>query len=568
MIKKRVTFLRFLWQTLSIDEQQYKALSALFDDENDDRCAMLLQDREILPSVDVERLRAQFMNFPQTDLSDQSLLVTSILPEYIVNRHRVLVLREQNDGLSVAFSNPMSIEAIDAVSVYFRKKITIFLVDKITLDQKISFLYRPIEHANRFSTLSVDQLHQYEASSLLKNLSQQDTQDSHTAKLLNAFLEDADRMNASDIHIEAQDEKILFRYRLYGTLLKQTSISSDIKDILIRHILSRSDGDISELYMPQDTAFSYKAKAGHTVNIRVSTVYSINGYSIVMRLLKIQALQPLSSYIVNEALRHAINTFIDQRNGMFIVAGPTGSGKTSMLYHILQHMAQSSHAQKKIMTIEDPVEVILPGMTQVQVNPRIGLDFDDIMKVSLRQNPDVLMLGEIRDAKSAMIAMRASITGVMVFATIHARTPEEAIFRFKDLGVSVSVMANTLKLVVSTRLLRKLCSVCKTLILESIKHAWLQEHAPAVNLDHHGVYSAVGCSACHFTGHMGFLPIYEFFSMTEAQHDALSTNNLVGFRQSLSDQIRENTLFNQAFQLCQQGLTSFEEISSVIFMAR
>ncbi|MCD8524662.1 MAG: Flp pilus assembly complex ATPase component TadA [Gammaproteobacteria bacterium] len=344
-------------------------------------------------------------------------------------------------------------------------------------------------------------------------------------------------------------------------------MSSSIRDILIRHILSRSNGDISALNIPQDTAFSYKTQEGEMLHIRVSTVTSIGGYSIVMRLLTMKVLDGVESYIKNPALRNGIMNFLKQRNGMFVATGPTGSGKTTFLYHILQDIVHRDHAQEKIMTIEDPVEVILPGITQVQVNEKIGLDFEDIIKVSLRQNPDVLMLGEIRDTTSAMMAMRASITGVMVFATIHSRTAEEVVFRLRDLGVPSAMIANSLKFVVSMRLIKKLCESCKVKFNDVEERSSFEKYFPHLSFEERdNLFSPVGCEFCHSTGYNGFIPVYEFFSMTKKQHHALAESNFSEFKRLLDDEVNGETLFNQVSRLFKLGVTSIEEVYSVIFV--
>jgi len=561
---EKVSFLDFLLQTDFIKYQQYHSIDSEKNDE--DLYPILLEFSPILTLKKVDELRSQFLLFPQTDLEDVQSSMANLLPESIVYQYRVLAFREEEACFHIALANPLNIEAIDKVSILLKKKIKLFIVKQDCIDKKIFFLYRKINQANYLSTLSVNQLSYNNSLSANERSVQKDYSPSHTEKLLNAFLEDAANMNASDIHIEAQDDRLFFRYRLNGNLLKQTSLSSSVKDILLRHILSRSNGDISALYLPQDTAFSYETQTSQVLHIRVSTVYSINGYSIVMRLLRKKNFENLDSYIKNLKLSSDIKKFIEQRNGMFIVSGPTGSGKTTMLYHILQHMVQRDHSQEKIMTIEDPVEVMLPGITQVQVNEKIGLDFDQIIKVSLRQNPDVLMLGEIRDAKSAMMAMRASITGVMVFATIHSRTSEEVIFRLRDLGVPMSVIANSLKFVVSTRLIKKLCVSCKANV-DQKKHFFSDKNFfPEESLEYEKIFSPVGCSSCHFTGYEGFIPVYEFFSMTEHQHHALAEDRLLEFKELLVDQVKNQTLFDQVYSLWKSGVTSFEEVSSVMFM--
>lgn len=562
-----VTFSEFLYQTKSIDESAFNFLKSNLNSERNEKVVDLLIEK--FPKK-TERdfllyLLKRYNNFHQTKLDKiNPLCIHKLSAEFVKNNH-VVVFDIIDDEYHIAMVNPLSFEALDETALLLRSPIKVFLTRRDFFENALLSNFRQLDLLNDISKQSSTFTH-----SLYSNIGLVDSgkliEPSSIGKILSLILEDAVRLNTSDIHIEADKNKVIVRYRILGNLIKQTELSVEIKNNLVRHILSRSDGNISEMQKPQDTAFPHQLSSGSRINVRVSVINSIDGYSIVMRLLRDQMFARLEECVTSPELLEALYAFMTEGNGMFIVTGPTSSGKTTMMYNLIHEMTVNKYAARKVMTIEDPVEVVLSGVTQVQVNTRIGLDFADIIKVSLRQNPDVLMIGEIRDPVSATMAVRASITGVMVLATLHTRDTTDFALRLHDLGVSLPSISNSLKLIVSTRLIKRLCENCKkesAFTVEQIKFfssqmRFYKNHLPKI-------YEAAGCSECRETGYHGLMPIYEFLKINKSQRDALSASNIKAFLDNVNQVLLGKRLLDHAIQLWAQGLTSYHEVSPFIF---
>lgn len=561
-----ITFPEFLYQTKSIDKIIFEYLKSNSQSINEDTINLLMDkfsdkfNRDSLKS-----LLKKYTRYPQTKLENPAIMSLQKLPEDFVRKHEAIVFDEVEGQSYLALINPLSIETVDEAALLLKSPIRIFLTRKDFFENILLSRFRRLDHLNdisKYATTSNTSLHLNATLVDPKNLIESST----VGQILSFILEDAARLNTSDIHIEADKQKIMVRYRILGNLIKQTELNIAVKNHLVRHILSRSDGNISEMQKPQDCAFSHEMPSGNRINVRVSVINSIDGYSIVMRLLRDQAFLSLEECVTSPNLLEALHAFISEGNGMFVVTGPTSSGKTTMMYNLIHEMTSNKYAAKKVMTIEDPVEVVLSGVTQVQVNTKIGLDFADVIKVSLRQNPDVLMIGEIRDPVSATMAVRASITGVMVLATLHTRDTIDVALRLHDLGVSLPFVSNSLKLIVSTRLIRRLCDRCKkeSLLTEDQKRLYLK-HAVATQKRLPRIYEAIGCAECRTSGYQGLMPIYEFLKINKTQRDALSASNIKAFLDNANQVLSGKKLLDHAIKLWAEGLTSFHEISSFIF---
>lgn len=559
-----VDFPRFIFQSGFINQEKFNKLKNLVFKSAEDQILFISHEFDLNKDL-VYQWFLKFNKFEQSILDYIDSSVFFLIPKKIAYQHFAIPFSRDQGLIYVAMTNPLSIESLDAVSLSLKKPFKAFLVNQIILEKKLNELYREIlETPNlaRLATYSID----IGNKNNIELASEDDSSTSYISQLLTTILEDASVINTTDIHIEAYYKEIVIKYRVGGMLLKQIDLPGDVKDMLIRHILTRSNGSISEMQLPQDTSFAHSLSSGEKINIRVSTITTISGYSIVMRLLKSQRSYDLKESVKSPSLLEAINLYIQQGNGMFIITGPTSSGKTTMLYNILSYMAKNKHSEKKIMSIEDPVEVILPNITQIQLNSKIGLDFADVIKVSLRQNPDVLMLGEIRDGVSATMAMRAAITGVMVLATLHTRDAKEVIFRLNDLGVPLGSIASSVKLIVSTRLLRKLCPSCKKpRAMSNSEIEIAKAHYEKFYQENPIVYQSVGCGDCRNTGHQGLESIYEFLSINKILSSILSSNNIDEFQKQAVIQLHGKTLLDQAVNLWCRGHIAFEDVSGLIF---
>ncbi|NQX89219.1 MAG: type II secretion system ATPase GspE [Halioglobus sp.] len=333
--------------------------------------------------------------------------------------------------------------------------------------------------------------------------------DAPIIRLINAILSQAVREQASDIHIETFEDRLSVRYRIDGVLAEVLSPKRMLAPLLVSRLKVMAKLDIAEKRVPQDGRISVKL-AGHAVDIRMSTIPSAHGERVVLRLLDTAAGQlQLPQLKMNEQVHGAYKKFLHTPHGIILVTGPTGSGKTTTLYAGLAEINESS---RNILTIEDPVEYMLPGIGQTQVNPKVDMTFARGLRAILRQDPDVVMVGEIRDLETAEIAVQASLTGHLVLSTLHTNTAIGAVTRLQDMGIEPFLLSSSLLAVMSQRLVRLLCQDCR------------EEHRPdAAELEMLGlgaqegvqIYRAKGCASCNYSGFRGRTGIYELIEIDD-----------------------------------------------------
>ncbi len=333
--------------------------------------------------------------------------------------------------------------------------------------------------------------------------------DAPIIRLINAILSQAVRDQASDIHIETFEDRLSVRYRIDGVLAEVLSPKRMLAPLLVSRLKVMAKLDIAEKRVPQDGRISVKI-AGHAVDIRMSTIPSAHGERVVLRLLDTAAGQlQLDQLNMNEQVYAAYRRYLHSPHGIILVTGPTGSGKTTTLYAGLSHINESS---RNILTIEDPVEYMLPGVGQTQVNPKVDMTFARGLRAILRQDPDVVMVGEIRDLETGEIAVQASLTGHLVLSTLHTNTAIGAITRLKDMGIEPFLVSSSLLAVMSQRLVRLLCRECREGAEATPAERELLQlgESEAVTL-----FQPRGCKQCNYTGYRGRTGIYELIEVDE-----------------------------------------------------
>ena len=378
--------------------------------------------------------------------------------------------------------------------------------------------------------------------------------DAPIIRLLNAILAESLKENASDIHIEPYEKESLVRFRLDGVLSTVLSPSAQITPLLISRIKVMSKLDIAEKRLPQDGRMSVKL-GGRSIDLRISTMPSSHGERVVMRLLDKDAgkLQ-VDDLGMPSATSAQLDDLIRRPHGIILVTGPTGSGKTTTLYAALQQMDRQG---RNIMTVEDPVEYDLPGISQTQINLRAGMTFARGLKAILRQDPDVILIGEIRDGETAEIATQSSLTGHLVLSTLHTNTAAGAITRLQDLGVDSFLLASTIRGILSQRLLRKLCHHCRQPVEPN------EFNRDLLKLEvGHKIYEAAGCEKCNSTGYAGRQALFELVSV-DAQLQTLIHKNAGEIE--LESKIREHvpSIREAGFSLVRDGMTTIEEVLRV-----
>jgi general secretion pathway protein E len=333
--------------------------------------------------------------------------------------------------------------------------------------------------------------------------------DAPVIRLINAILSQAVREKASDIHIETFENKLTVRYRVDGVLTEVLSPKRMLAPLLVSRLKVMAKLDIAEKRVPQDGRISIKL-AGHAVDIRVSTIPSAHGERVVLRLLDKQAGQlQLEQLHMNEQVLHGYRRALHTAHGIVLVTGPTGSGKTTTLYAGLTYI---NDASRNILTIEDPIEYLLPGIGQTQVNAKVEMTFARGLRAILRQDPDVVMVGEIRDGETAQIAVQASLTGHLVLSTLHTNTAIGAITRLQDMGIEPFLLSSSLLAVMAQRLVRLLCAECKepyTADAPACSLLGVDSAAPPQ------LFRARGCPRCNNSGYRGRTGIYEFIAIDD-----------------------------------------------------
>jgi general secretion pathway protein E len=333
--------------------------------------------------------------------------------------------------------------------------------------------------------------------------------DAPIIRLINAILSQAVRDKASDIHIETFEDRLSVRYRIDGVLAEVLSPKRMLAPLLVSRLKVMAKLDIAEKRVPQDGRISVKI-AGHSVDIRMSTIPSAHGERVVLRLLDTAAGQlQLEQLNMNEQVLEAYRRHLHSPHGIILVTGPTGSGKTTTLYAGLSHINESS---RNILTIEDPVEYMLPGVGQTQVNTKVDMTFARGLRAILRQDPDVVMVGEIRDLETGEIAVQASLTGHLVLSTLHTNTAIGAITRLKDMGIEPFLVSSSILAVMSQRLVRLLCTKCKSAATATQAERELLQVSGQEELQ---LYQPRGCKSCNYSGYRGRTGIYELIEVDE-----------------------------------------------------
>jgi general secretion pathway protein E len=376
--------------------------------------------------------------------------------------------------------------------------------------------------------------------------------DAPVIKLLNAIFFEALREKASDIHVEPYENEARIRFRLDGALRTVLSPPATIAPLIISRIKVLAKLDIAEKRVPQDGRMTVHL-GGRAVDLRVSTMPSSYGERVVLRLMDKNAGQlNVDDLGMDEKNRTSLDSMIARPHGIILVTGPTGSGKTTTLYAALQQMDRQ---QRNIMTVEDPIEYDLPGVSQTQINQRAGMTFAKSLRAILRQDPDVILVGEIRDKETAEIAIQASLTGHLVLSTLHTNTAAGAVTRLQDLGIDSYLLASTLRGVLAQRLVRKLCEDCK---VEEDSSSLVELHLGAGAKS----YQAAGCNKCHWTGYNGRQSLFEIAEVDDGLqrliHDQAGEPQMETYiRQSVP------SIIESGFDLVKRGKTDLKEVLRV-----
>ncbi|MEF1225944.1 GspE/PulE family protein [Vibrio fortis] len=500
---------------------------------------------------------SQQLDIPLIDLSRAAIDVEAVqlLPEVHARRLRALVIGRQGDTLRVAMSDPADLFAQEALLGQLGDYALEFVVaPERQLVDGFDRYYRRTKEIASFA----EQLHaEHQVNEAFDfDIAEEDSDEVTVVKLINSLFEDAIQVGASDIHIEPDANVLRLRQRIDGVLHETLLNEVNIASALVLRLKLMANLDISEKRLPQDGRFNIRAK-GQSVDIRMSTMPVQHGESVVMRLLNQSAgLRKLESSGIPADLLVRLRKQLRRPHGMILVTGPTGSGKTTTLYGALSELNEPG---KKIITAEDPVEYRLPRINQVQVNPKIDLDFSTILRTFLRQDPDIILIGEMRDHETVEIGLRAALTGHLVLSTLHTNDAVDSALRMMDMGAPGYLVASAVRAVVAQRLVRKVCSDCKVEDeLDDARKQWLSERFP--NQVSASFVKGRGCQNCNLTGYRGRIGVFEMLELEQNMMDALRANDAVGFAQTARRSENYKPLLASAMELALQGVVSLDEI--------
>jgi len=510
---------------------------------------------EALAHVLARQLHVPFVNLKTFPVKTE---LVRLLPETPARRFRALVLEERQDTLLVAMADPLDLFAYDELTRLLKRRIHMAVVAESQLPAAFDRHYRRNEEISGLAkALERDLGDAVDFGALQASAGQEGAP---VVRLLQSVFEDATQAGASDVHIEPQETELLIRTRIDGVMQTQTQADKRIAPALAQRLKLMASLDISEKRLPQDGRFTLRLR-DKTIDVRLSTLPGQYGESVVMRLLgQGSALRRLHQIGMPDDMLQRFRHVLSQQSGMVLVTGPTGSGKTTTLYAAL---AEIDAEQNKIITVEDPVEYRLPGLTQVQVNEKIELDFARVLRACLRQDPDVILVGEMRDNQTCEIGLRAAITGHMVLSTLHTRDTLSTPFRLLDMGAPPFMVATSLQAVFAQRLLRAVCESCADAHLPNAQEAaWLQSMAGD---EAQGVrcLRGMGCAACHGTGYQGRRGIYEMLEMNADMALAVQRGDAGAFLRAGRVMLKGKTLADQALAMVKTGKTSVAEAMRV-----
>jgi MSHA biogenesis protein MshE len=549
LVQQRLISQEQLQKTLDLQRQTGKKVGRLLIETG-------IITEELLANGLARQLRIPFVNLKTFPFRAD---VVKLLPESAARRFRALVLEDKGDSLLLALGDPLDLFAFDELTRLLKRNIAIAAVPETQLALAFDRLYRRTEEISGLArALEKDLGDTVDFGELTATAG---IEGAPVVRLLQSLFEDAIQVGASDVHIEPQEAGLQIRVRVDGVLQTQTLADKRIAGALAQRLKLMAGLDISEKRLPQDGRFSVRLKE-QTIDVRLSTLPTSYGESVVMRLLIQGAgMRRLDAIGMPEAMLKRFREVLGRSAGLVLVTGPTGSGKTTTLYAAL---AEINAAELKVITVEDPVEYRLPGITQVQVNDKIELTFARVLRATLRQDPDVILVGEMRDAETAEIGLRAAITGHLVLSTLHTRDAISTPFRLLDMGVPPFMVATSLQAVIAQRLVRLNCAECAEPQEPSAQEqAWLTSMVEAG--DAVPARRGRGCSACNGTGYAGRQGIYELLEMDAVLTQAASHSDPATFMKLARERMKGHTLAHHVLALVRQGRTSLAEALRIGF---
>lgn len=475
-----------------------------------------LIDRETLTKAIAKQFGLKYVDLDQITVPADA---TKIIPEDLIKRYTILPLSVTNGRVKLIISDPMDLDMMDSVRLRLNSELECYLanptkirsyIEEVLSEQGGSEDDDRLRHSIDATAQELAEVGSELQAEALRAQAGDDGDEGPIIRLVNLIIDTAYHMRASDIHIEPMEDRVRIRYRVDGVCLEKDNIPKNMQAPLVTRFKILSGMDIAEKRLPQDGRIKREI-AGQDIDFRVSSLPGNHGPSVVLRILRPDAVNiGIESLGFEQDNYQVFQRIIKRPNGIFLVTGPTGSGKTTTLYAALQEL---NKPDKKIITAEDPVEYNFAGMNQCQVKEEIGLTFDKILRAMLRQAPNIILIGEIRDSEVADIAIQAALTGHLVFSTLHTNDACGAITRLIDMGVKPFLVASSIQAIMAQRLIRVICKKCKVVDENPDPHHLKLLGITPEELKKRPVYKGAGCSACQNTGYKGRLGIFEMVEL-------------------------------------------------------
>lgn len=488
------------------------------------------------------------LGVPHINLNKHNLdpSIVRIIPEKIAIQYQVIPIKKEGDTLTVAMADPLDYYAIDDLRMTTGFQIQPFFSTKEELSKVINRYYGMQEAVNE----------------IMKNLPKEEdldntqiqSDDAPVSRMVNSIIKNAVKMRASDIHFDPQERELKVRYRIDGVLRTEQTLEKNMHGVVIARIKIISNIDIAEKRLPQDGRFNMIIDF-RSIDVRVSTIPTAKGEKVVLRILDFsQGIKKIEELGFSNSQAYNFRKMVSRSNGIVLITGPTGSGKTSTLYSLLTEL---NSEDVNIVTVEDPIEYQIEGINQIQINEKIDLTFARGLRSILRQDPNIIMVGEIRDIETAEMAIRSALTGHLVLSTIHTNDAASTVSRLIDMGIEPYLISSSLSGVVAQRLVRRICPDCKISYTPSPDE---QQILDRYNIDKSNIFIGQGCSNCNMTGYKGRIGIYELFKLDDNIKQMIVDKKINTEINKYLSEMNYTTILEDGLKKVEQGITTITEV--------
>lgn len=514
-----------------------------------------ISEKQILIAL-AQRLNLQTVKIDHYPVDSEAV---KLIPRQLAERYGILAVKSNGALLTVITNDPLNFYALEDIRQITEQMLEILLTEQAPLQKAIAYYYTEITAQQAALNANLEPAKEMNREFTGAAIINDENSDAPVIRLIDSLIQKAYSIQASDIHLEPFEDNTMVRMRIDGVIVEYLTLQNSLHPSLIARIKIMSNMDITEKRIPQDGHFRTRV-SGEDLNVRVSIIPTVFGEKAVMRLLANNTRIDYSGQFgMNEDAYNRFLPMLDYPHGIIYITGPTGSGKSTTLYMVLERLAKR---KVNITTIEDPVEKNIRGVNQTQVNPIAGLTFESGLRSLLRQDPDIIMVGETRDAETAAISVRAAITGHIVLSTLHTNNATASIVRLQDMGIENYLISNSLVGIVAQRLLRKNCPNChQEMEVTPAERKWLPADVKTVK-------RGIGCVQCNQTGYLGRIAVHEVVTIDKELRNMIARNATMEEIDQYAIKVQGmQTLQDQALELVRKGQICTEELIKLMFYA-